>query len=412
MARFALAVERDELDRVLPLLAAARSDMPGYWLFQAAETFAEAELGRLEEARRHFDALALDGFARLPRDNNWVWGMVHLAYAATKLEDPASIERLVELLLPYRGMVANAAGEVVAGPIARAIGQLATSLAKFDLAEDAFHEAIGVVERTGWRPWEGWVRYDRGRMLKQRGQEGDADRARDELRIAAAIASELGMTALQRRVAVEEGGPSAAHPPQRPPAPREPDVLRREGDIWAITFEGRTIRVRHSKGLGYLARLLADPGREIPAIDLAAGDPADTPRQPDREPGLTARPADAEPVIDDEARRAYRARLQELEQDIAEAESLGDIERASRLREEFQYLTDELLRATGLGGRERRMVSSAERARQSVSKAIRETLDRIQQHDPALGGHLRHAVRTGMFCVYDPDPRSGVRWTS
>jgi len=55
-------------------------------------------------------------------------------------------------------------------------------------------------------------------------------------------------------------------------------------------------------------------------------------------------------------------------------------------------------------------LEAAERARQSVTKAIREALDRIERHDRALGAHLRHAVRTGTMCAYVPDPRSDVRW--
>ncbi len=39
--------------------------------------------------------------------------------------------------------------------------------------------------------------------------------------------------------------------------------FRREGDYWTVTFEGHTVRVRDLKGMRYLARLLADPGREF-----------------------------------------------------------------------------------------------------------------------------------------------------
>ena len=37
-------------------------------------------------------------------------------------------------------------------------------------------------------------------------------------------------------------------------------------------FEGRTVRVRDLKGMRYLARLLAHPGREFHVLDLVAAE--------------------------------------------------------------------------------------------------------------------------------------------
>ena len=50
------------------------------------------------------------------------------------------------------------------------------------------------------------------------------------------------------------------------------DVFRRDGDYWTVTFEGQTVRVRDLKGMRYLARLLADPGREFHVLDLVAAE--------------------------------------------------------------------------------------------------------------------------------------------
>jgi hypothetical protein len=45
-----------------------------------------------------------------------------------------------------------------------------------------------------------------------------------------------------------------------------------------------------------------------------------------------------------------------------------------------------------------------------VTKAIRDAMDRIPGHDPALARHLRHAIHTGALCSYEPDPRTNSRW--
>ena len=46
--------------------------------------------------------------------------------------------------------------------------------------------------------------------------------------------------------------------------------LIREGDYWTVVFAGREFRVRHSKGIGYLAELLSRPGVPLSALELAA----------------------------------------------------------------------------------------------------------------------------------------------
>ena len=52
------------------------------------------------------------------------------------------------------------------------------------------------------------------------------------------------------------------------------NLFRREGDYWTVIFDGHTVRVRDLKGMHYLARLLADPGREYHVLDLVASDTA------------------------------------------------------------------------------------------------------------------------------------------
>ncbi|MGH2489813.1 MAG: transcriptional regulator, partial [Candidatus Limnocylindria bacterium] len=98
--------------------------------------------------------------------------------------------------------------------------------------------------------------------------------------------------------------------------------------------------------------------------------------------------------------------------ELAEAEEWQDPERASRLRQEIDFLARELGAAVGLGGRDRRAASNAERARVSVTRTIKAALDRIGEHSPSLGSHLAATVRTGTFCSYQPDPRVPVTWSS
>jgi hypothetical protein len=190
------------------------------------------------------------------------------------------------------------------------------------------------------------------------------------------------------------------------------NTFHREGEYWSVAFEGRVLRLRDAKGLRYLARLLARPGREFHALDLLAGEQRHT-ADPTRvvEDAVSLQVSgDAGAVLDARAKEAYRRRLAEIEHDLEEARQLGDTLRAEQAVAERDFLARELSRAVGLGGRDRRIGSAAERARASVTRAVRHAMGRIRTHHPALGSHLDRTIRTGTYCVYLPDPRVPLAW--
>ena len=189
-----------------------------------------------------------------------------------------------------------------------------------------------------------------------------------------------------------------------PPAP-DLNVFRREGDYWSLEFEGRTVRVRDLKGMHYLARLLAHPGREFHSLDLVAAENVGVARS-DEHMAL----GDAGELLDARAKSAYRRRLAEIEEDVAQARALGDAERESQADAERDFLVRELSRAIGLGGRDRRAASASERARVGVTRAIRYAMTRISEHHPVLGEHLNLSIRTGTYCGYLPDRRAFAGW--
>jgi DNA-binding response OmpR family regulator len=189
-------------------------------------------------------------------------------------------------------------------------------------------------------------------------------------------------------------------------------LFRREGEFWTVAFEGAAFRLRDSKGLHYIAALLRSPGRERHALDLVgsqAHSEGSAVRAGAEAAGLRAA-GDAGPVLDPQAKAQYRARLDELEEELREAEQWNDPERAARAKEERELLAHELASAVGLGGRDRKVGSDAERARINVTRAIKAVLDRIAENSPALAKHFEATLRTGTFCSYVPDPRSPLRW--
>ncbi len=180
------------------------------------------------------------------------------------------------------------------------------------------------------------------------------------------------------------------------------NVIRREGDYWSVAFDGRTVRIRDLKGIRYLARLLASPGRELHVLDLVAAESHSGRRQPAL--------GDAGELLDPRARDAYRRRLAEIDDDIEQAQAMRDRERAAQAETEREFLVRELSRAVGLGGRDRRAGAASERARAGVTRAIRQAIARLAEHHPGLAEHLERTVRTGTYCAYLPDPRAAVDW--
>jgi len=170
--------------------------------------------------------------------------------------------------------------------------------------------------------------------------------------------------------------------------------------------------MRDLKGMRYLARLVAHPGREFHVLDLVAAENAVA---APAESGLAAEPSrralgDAGEMLDARAKNAYRRRLAEIEDDIEQARALGDTERAAQANAEREFLVRELSRAVGLSGRDRRAASASERARVAVTRAIRQGVVRISGHHPELGEHLNGAIRTGTYCAYSPDAPTPGGW--
>jgi hypothetical protein len=210
---------------------------------------------------------------------------------------------------------------------------------------------------------------------------------------------------------------SLASPPTL--LPREESVFVRQGDYWTIQYQGRIARLKATRGLHCLACLLRHPGREFHVSELivallevpvaAAGLAGGVAKKV----GVGLRTGylqDAGPILDIRAKAEYARRLAELREELEKAERFNDSERAARAQQETEYIADQLAAAVGLGGRNRRAASQAERARSAVTKRIKDSIDKIAEVVPLLGRHLATRVKTGYFCSYNPHPARPVRW--
>jgi len=421
---FALRSEDRRLTEMEPAIRRSAAEFPTRPLFRCLLARLFAELGEEDQARSVFEPLAADRFAGIPVNNDLLLSLSHLAEVAWFLRDADRGALLHGLLLPYCGLVVDTL-ESSTGAVDRYLGLTAMTAGDLQAAERHLQDALQLNDRIGARPWTARTQRDLASVLLARDRPGDREQAVGLLASALGTARRLGMTVFAERAghdlasAGEEalaGGPGRAGllAAKAPGAETSWSVCRREGEYWSIAFAGETFRLKDVKGLHYLAHLLRHPGREFHVLDLAAagqgGQAGSLPISPAQDDLHHARFPSTGPILDEQAKRAYRARFRELEEELAEATSWADPVRAAKARQEMQFLAGQLAAAVGLGGRDRRAGSPAERARVNITRAIKAALARIRAHSPALADHLDATIHTGTFCSYAPDPRAPITW--
>jgi tetratricopeptide (TPR) repeat protein len=435
--------EQGRLAELQPLIAQVVADNPGIPAFRAVLALACCEGDLDDEARRILAHETSTAFSELPPDVTWLPGLAIYAEVAAHLQDGAAGEVLYDLLAPWAGQVVYS-GISAWGSVDHHLGAVAGVIGRYAEAEEHLRHAAELNVALRAPIWVARTELATARLLLARDGLQDRERGRALLERASAAAQRLGSATLARRTASLLGyekalsalplpvmpNPSAraARTPPRNgagsssgPAANAPKkgssgptaTLRLEGEIWTVTG-AETVRLKDRKGLQYLATLLERPNVEVHAIDLVNG-PVDAAARgrgagaPNGELAVSDG-GDAGALLDPEAKAAYRERVVELREDLEEAERFHDVERASRLREELDFIGAELARAVGIGGRDRRASSAAERARVNVTRAIRGAVKAIAEHDGRLGHHLERSVRTGVFCAYQPGPDGPDAW--
>jgi tetratricopeptide (TPR) repeat protein len=317
--------------------------------------------------------------------------------AVAAIGDRQRARQLFAQLAPSSGRVwvVSMTGFVLQDFADRCLLVLATVLEDWAAVDRYGRAAAALAARLDAPPWLARIHADWATALDRCGERARADHLWLEARVEAARLDMPGLLARCERARRDQPPPAtvAIEPPSEPdpsePDPREPVSVAREGDLWIVRGRGCIARVRNSRGMQMLARLVADPGREIHALDLVGdGGGVDT--------------GDAGELLDPKAKAAYRKRMAELTEELEEAEAWRDPLRAERARTELETLARELQRAVGLGGRDRMAGAARERARTNAQRRLAFAIQQIRNAAPALGEHLATAVSTGTFCVYNP----------
>ncbi len=135
------------------------------------------------------------------------------------------------------------------------------------------------------------------------------------------------------------------------------NLFRKEGEYWTISFEGSVFRLRDTMGMHYICRLVANPGMELSAQDLAA--------------------------------RAHKAPLK---------------------RGRGKKISSSL--RNGSSNRDEHDDAARERARLMVTKRIKDVIAKIRLTHPELARHFASHIRTGYACSYVADDEHRHSWTT
>ncbi len=369
----------DYLETGVAMLGELAELMPGNY-YEADVAFLLLSLGRITEARTEL-ALALPPLLA-SSGYRWLPSAIQLASVAAVVGSEAVCDRLYDALLPHQDRLVSI-GPNFCGAVGDRLGILALRLGRIDDALEHLHRTVAALDEIAALPWAARARARLAEALRASGDHAGADR---ELAAALETARALGM---HRFIAEIDGAGGT----------RSDSMwsLRRDGEDWLLEAGPEHARLRAARGFEHLAILLANPGHDVPAHQLDAGDDA-TPV----ESGI--------PVVDDQALREYRRRLEEIDDEQAAADRTGDEAASTRLDAEREYLLGEVRRATGLGGRRRTVGGAAERARVNVTRNVKRAIEQIQRAAPIAGAHLATSIRTGTQCRYEPTAGGPTAW--
>jgi hypothetical protein len=171
-------------------------------ILRAGRAVVLADAGRTAEARAELEAMAVHGFADLPRDEHWMVTLMSLADLVAILEDGERAAMLYDLLLPFADR--NAVHSLIRasrGSVSHGLGRLAAARRDRPAAERHFQNAVAMNRRMGARGMAARSECEYAGLLLDQGRAADRGRARDLLASAEEVAKELGVEWLRRRVA-------------------------------------------------------------------------------------------------------------------------------------------------------------------------------------------------------------------
>jgi hypothetical protein len=353
-------------------------------VFSFAAALFALRAGRPQQAQVLLDSLRRDGLCAIIPSGAWLVTMLVVVELAAALQDRSIAQAAYDALVPYAELPIMASLAVVCfGSVHRPLGVAALTSGKLDVAIEHLQAAVAASQRIGHQPAVIQARAELALAYLQRPSAGDRHWGHGLLQQAVAEANALGMSGLAGRWQDARAATTAAG------MSNERGLVRMAAAPhggWRVVLGNHIATVPDLIGMHHLARLVAEPNRDMPALALVA-DPGTPPA------------AGSHALLDSAAVAALRTRIHALRQQPVL--SAGE-------QDELKALTHELARASGLGGRIRTFADMPERARTAVRKAVKRAIEQIASANPIVGRHLAERIETGAVCRYRVEGHEGV----
>lgn len=370
--------EAGDFAEIEPTIGRIQRAIPGSRAFMS---ISDATLGRVERVREAIQEIRATHIDSIPGVEQLGWPILRVGL----VEHADFFFELTRARAAKAPLSIGPGALSTFGPRDLLAGRLALLAGRHDDALEHLGRALAFCTRLGAAPY---LAHTELALAEVHAAKGSAASAR-HAEAAIAHAERVGMRAVADQARALAGRTPISRRASTPPAssPSRSVAVTRRGELWAVACGEREVLLSESRGVAYLEALVGSPHREVHVLELV-GEEGDG--------------GDAGPLLDEAAKRAYRERAEEAREEIDEATRFGDLARAEKARRELDALGEELARAVGLGGRDRRAASRAERARINVQRRLKDVVRKVASADKELGRHLELSLKTGVFCVYAP----------
>ena len=195
-------------------------------------------------------------------------------------------------------------------------------------------------------------------------------------------------------------------------------IFRNEGDSWAVKYNGVLKKIRHTKGMDYIAFLIRHQGQRIHSMKMyqaTSGIIQDidermseaSPKRIDSDEGLHTEGEDRHMMSDQKTIDAVKDKIEQLKDEHAQAMMEKDTYHENEISSQIEKLKDYITKCT-YKGKIRTTSGATERMRVSIYMAIKIAKNNIKKYHKELFKHLDKFITTGTSISYSPD--SPVSW--
>jgi class 3 adenylate cyclase/tetratricopeptide (TPR) repeat protein/ABC-type lipoprotein export system ATPase subunit len=200
MQMFAIRREQSRLSEVASVIKQLIEENPDETTWLPGFALVAADLGYRDAAQRRLSELARTGFA-MPLDGKRSASLSFISEVAVGLGDTEAAQTIYDLMLSYKDMTVTAGVATVCfGAASRYLGMLAAALGDFEKASEHFEHAVKMNAASGSRPWLAHAQAEYANLLLKIGGKNALERASSLSEQAWAIAAELDMVRLKKRL--------------------------------------------------------------------------------------------------------------------------------------------------------------------------------------------------------------------